>query len=121
AYRVEITDLIITQIEAFCSVICCDVIDIKDLFRFLPDGEEGLIQLLIPSLQHGIECSCFTFRQGCILLDACDPFDTHVLCDLHGTGAPGSDHLASGADIVSVDTLCAEQRCLSKKPGQFFY
>ena len=121
ADRVEITNLIITQCETFCSVICCDVIDIKYFFRFFPDGEERLIQILILSLQHGIECSCFIFRPGSILLDACDTFDTHVLCDLHRTGAPGSDHLATGADKLPVDTLSVEHLCLSKKPGQFFF
>ena len=82
------------------------------------DGEDVLVQSVVHALQHLVVLSILAANRE-ILLDALNAFQSHVLGDLHGVRAPGSDHLAARTDKETLQFLCLFYCGIAVQPTKF--
>ena len=82
------------------------------------DSEDVLVKSLVHALEHGIMLCVFTLN-GEILLNTLDTFDSHVLSDFHGIGAPWGNHLSAWTYKESFQVFFALLLCFSVEPAKF--
>ena len=82
------------------------------------DGEYALVQTVVHALQHGVVVGILA-RYGEIFLDAGDAAHVHILCNLHGVGAPWGHHLAAWTYIEPFHFWFLDEGGVAVKPAKF--
>lgn len=82
------------------------------------DCEDGLVEALVEILEHGVELGVLIV-DGEELLDAQDAFETHVLGDFYGVGAPRCDCLTACADEEARECLLIDELSTAEEPCEF--
>ena len=117
-HLVEVFDFLGREGQAFRFVVFLKVFDAHDGCGFDVYAEDVLVQPVVHALEHGVVLS-LTAADGEILLDACNAFQSHVLGDFHGIGAPGCNHFAAGTHVPAFDVGDVEGFGLSVEPAEF--
>ena len=103
-HLLQVVHLLLAQRQSLLFVVRFQVFDVDNGFRLAVGGEHVLVQSFIHALQHGVELGILV-GYGEVLLDACDAFQSHVLCDFHGVCTPWCNHLASWSYETSLQVL----------------
>ena len=115
---VKILDFLGRESQTFFLVVFLKVVNALDWLRLVVDGEDGLVETVVHTLEHRVVVGILGFN-GEIFLDALNAIKTHVLCYFHGVGTPWSNHLTARSDEISVEALARFKLCVAVKPTQF--
>lgn len=114
----EIGDLGVGEGETLLLVISLEVGYMDNGIGLFVDGEDGLVESLVEVLEHGVERGVLVV-DGEELLDTRDAFETHVLRDFYGVGAPRCDCLTSRADEETREELLIDELSAAEEPCEF--
>ena len=78
-----------------------------------------LVKTFVKALQHRVILGIFV-GYGKIFLDALHALDTHILSNFNSVCTPGSNHFATGAHKITLDTLSIDGSGSAVQPTQFF-
>ena len=111
----EIGDLLIAEGQTLLGIVGGNVVDMLQRLGLPVDGEHLLVEVMVHGLEHGVVRGVLRLHFE-KLLDTDNAFDTHVLGDLNGIGAPRGDHLAARTNKKAFHRLGFDQGGLTKKP-----
>ena len=119
-HLVQVLNFLCTQCQTFLLVVCLQVGNLHDGLWLYVHAEEFLVQtVLVHALKHGVELGILALH-GEVFLNACYAFHSHVLCNLHGVGAPGGNHLTAWTNEASLQMVCFQHFGLAIEPAQLF-
>ena len=116
-YLLQVVDFLGREGEALLFVVGGEVLDGLDGLGRDVDGEDVLVEGRVEALQHRVVVGVRA-ADSPVFLDAADAGDTHVLGDFDGIGAPGSNHLATRADVAAFGSCRAQTFGLAEQPAE---
>ena len=117
-YLVQILHFIGREGESFLLVVFLQILHALDGLGLDVNGKDALVEPFIHTLEHGVMVGILA-GYGEILLNTGNAAETHVLGNLHGIGAPGSNHLPTGTHKESLHPLAFHELGITIEPAEF--
>ena len=114
-YAFQVFHLLTAQGQTFLLVVGLNVVDVFQRLGLAVHREHLLVEVLIAVLQHRVVRSLLRVH-FLELLDTDNTFDTHVLGDLDGIGAPRRDHLTARAYKMAFHRVFFDHCGVTEKP-----